>query len=45
MIFLRHYLDIDFEITVKDPLVMWNIFKERHGHLKMTILHKHGMIG
>ncbi|KAM3356049.1 hypothetical protein P3S68_022763 [Capsicum galapagoense] len=43
MIFLRHHLGEVLKIeylTTKDPLVLWNIIKERFDHLKMVILPK-----
>ena len=41
MIFLRHNLDEGLKmeyLTVKDPLVLWNNFKERYDHLKLVVL-------
>ncbi|XP_020272192.1 uncharacterized protein LOC109847372 [Asparagus officinalis] len=43
MIFLRHHLHEGLKeenLTVKDPLVLWNSLKERYDHQKTVILPK-----
>jgi hypothetical protein len=43
MIFLRHHLHEDLKteyLTVKDPLELWNILKERYDHQKQVLLPK-----
>ena len=43
MIFLRHHLDEGLKkeyLTIKDPLILWKILKERYDHQKTTILPK-----
>jgi hypothetical protein len=43
MIFLRHHLHEDLKIeylTVKDPLELWKILKERYDHKKQVLLPK-----
>ncbi|XP_019230320.1 PREDICTED: uncharacterized protein LOC109211261 [Nicotiana attenuata] len=41
MIFLRHHIDdvLKMEyLTIKDPVILWNYFKDRYDHLKMVVL-------
>ncbi|XP_070054216.1 uncharacterized protein [Nicotiana tomentosiformis] len=41
LIFLRHHLDEGLQIeylTVNDPLVLWNVLKERYDNLKLVTL-------
>ena len=43
IIFLRHHHDEDMKneyLTIKDPLVLWKILKERYDHQKTVILRK-----
>ena len=43
LIFLRHHLDESLKneyLTVKDPLVLWHILKDRYDHQKIVILLK-----
>jgi hypothetical protein len=43
MIFLRRHLYEEFMIeylTIKDPLILWQILKERYDHQKTVILPK-----
>ena len=43
MIFLCHHLDKRLKneyLTIKDPLVLWKILKERYDHQKTVILPK-----